>query len=94
MDDERPPRGTGDPSGHVRIEIKYFSWSWDELPDEAGAAFAEQWSYGADGALLERKRVPLEKRGRTISTDPRAAAIMREEAAETQADRPMGGPHW
>lgn len=78
----------------MHVEIKYYSWSWEELADEEGAAFAEQWTFDEDGDLLERKRVPLGNRARTFSTDPRAGAIMREEMGERRTDRPMTGPHW
>ncbi len=78
----------------VRVEIKYFSWTWDELPDENGAAFAEQWTYDDDGSLQERKRIPIENTARTVSTDPRAAAIMREELGQRDTLGTMSAPSW
>lgn len=78
----------------VRVEIKHFSWSWDELPDEEGAAFAEQWTYDDDGSLQERKRIPLGNQARTMSTDPRARAIMAEELGQRDKLGTMGAPAW
>lgn len=78
----------------MKVVVRYFSWTWTELPDEAGAAFAEQWTYDDKGALLERKRVPLANRARTVSTDPRAAAIMREEMGERDTLGSMSAPAW
>ena len=78
----------------MQVEIKYFSWTWGELPTDEGAAFAEQWTRDDDGTLLERKRVPLENKTRTISTDPRAAAIMREELGTQDKLGTMSAPAW
>lgn len=78
----------------VRVEVRYFSWSWDELPDGTGAAFAEQWTYEDDGSLQERKRIPLQNQARTVSTDPRAGAIMREELGMRDKLGTMGSPAW
>lgn len=78
----------------MRLEIKYFGWDWSELPDEQGAAFAEQWTYDDNGSLQERKRVALENKARTVSTDPRAAAIMREELGVRDKLGSMGAPDW
>ncbi len=79
-----------------RTITKHFGFNWDELPDSNGAAFAEAWTYGDDGALLERRRIPLGKKPttHTISTDPRAGAIMREELGLREGGKPMAGPHW
>ncbi|MEA3203874.1 MAG: hypothetical protein QOI63_1554 [Thermoplasmata archaeon] len=79
-----------------RTVTKHFAWTWDELPSAAGAAWSEEWTYAPDGELLSRRRLQQGKRPatHTISTDPRAGAIMREEIGLHQAGRPMGGPHW
>ncbi len=78
----------------MRVVIKYFSWTWTELATDEGAAFAEQWTYDDAGALMERKRVALENKARTVSTDPRAAAIMREELGERDRLGTMSAPSW
>lgn len=78
----------------VRTEVRYYSWCWDGLPDDRGAAFAEQRTYDGDGSLVERRRVPVENRARTVSTDPRAGAIMREELGLRDGLGSMGAPSW
>jgi hypothetical protein len=78
-----------------RTITKYFSWSWTELDGPERAAFAETWSFDGSGALVARRRIPLAKTdagGPTVSTDPRAAAIMREELGLAPR-REMAGPH-
>lgn len=81
-------------SGAARTVVRYYSWSWDELPDDAGAAFAEQRTYADDGSLVERRRIPVENQARTVSTDPRAAAIMREELGLKDGLGTMNAPSW
>jgi hypothetical protein len=78
-----------------RVVTKHYSWNWDEVASSEGAAWSETWSYAADGSLLGRERVSRTKRSArpTISTDPRAGAIMREELG-LEPHRQMGGPHW
>jgi len=79
----------------MRTITKHFSWGWKGLPGPEGAAFAEAWTYNDAGALVDRRRIALEKRPAqaTISTDPRAGEIMREELGIGRGGRPMGGPH-
>lgn len=79
----------------MKTTTKYFSWGWKELPGPEHAAFAETWTHNDEGALIGRERVPLAKKPKqaTISTDPRAAAIMREELG-IRRGKEMGGPHW
>lgn len=78
----------------MKVTVRYFSWTWDELPNERGAAFAEQWTRDDDGTLLERRRIPVENKARTVSTDPRAGAIMREELGVRDGLGTMGAPSW
>ncbi len=81
-----------------RTVVKHFSWAWSELPGPDGAAWSEEWRYDGAGRLVSRTRIGLAKKADaaspTISTDPRAGAIMREEIGRHPAGRPMGGPHW
>lgn len=79
-----------------RTVTKHYAWNWDELPSAKGAAWSEEWTYAADGALLSRRRLQAGKQARqpTISTDPRAGAIMREELGLAHRHgTPMAGPH-
>ncbi len=78
----------------MKTEVRYYSWCWDELPDETGAAFAEQRTLDDDGRLLERRRVPLENTARTFCTDPRAGAIQREELGVRDKLGTMSAPAW
>lgn len=78
----------------MKTEIRYYSWSWDELTTGEGAAFAEQRTYDEEGGLVERRRIAVENRARTVSTDPRAGAIMREELGLTDSLGSMSAPAW
>lgn len=79
----------------ARIVTKHFSWNWDEVDSSERAAFTEEWTYSDSGALLLRRRVAAAGRPATptISTDPRAARIMRERMGGRD-ERRMAGPHW
>lgn len=78
----------------TRTEVRYYAWNWDELPSATGAAFAEERTVDKDGGLIARRRLPLGNRARTVSTDPRAAAIMREELGVRDPLGTMGAPAW
>lgn len=79
-----------------RIVVKHYAWNWDELPSDQGAAWSEEWTYAPNGALVSRRRIAAAKRPSwpTVSTDPRAGAIMREELGIAHRHgTPMAGPH-
>ena len=81
--------------GESRV-VKHYAWNWDELPSIEGAAWSEEWTYAANGSLVSRKRIQQGKKpsSHTISTDPRAGAIMREELGLAHRHgTPMAGPH-
>lgn len=76
--------------------MKHYAWNWDELPTSDGAAWSEEWVYAPDGGLLSRRRIQAGKNPQqpTVSTDPRAGAIMREELGLAHRHgTPMSGPH-
>ncbi len=79
-----------------RRVLKHYGWNWDELPSTDGAAWSEEWTYAPNGSLLSRRRIQQGKSPatHTISTDPRAGAIMREELGMGHRHgTPMAGPH-
>ena len=79
-----------------RLVVKHYAWNWDALPSAAGAAWSEEWTYASNGALTSRCRIQQGKKPatHTISTDPRAGAIMREELGLSHRHgTPMAGPH-
>lgn len=81
----------------MRTETKYFGWSWNEVDTAEQAAYAETWIYDDANNVVSRERVQGfgKKSGKTtISTDPRAGQIMREELGMVPRERGMGGPHW
>jgi hypothetical protein len=84
------------PAHAGRTVLRHYAWNWDETPSVQGAAWSEEWIYAADGALLSRRRIHQGKKPltHTISTDPRAGAIMREELGIPHRHGvPMSGPH-
>lgn len=83
-------------AGTGRTVTRHYSWTWDLLPGPKGAAWSEEWTYAANGALVARRRIPQAKKpsAHTVSTDPRAGAIMREELGlPHRHGTPMSGPH-
>ncbi|MES2154404.1 MAG: hypothetical protein V4510_04640 [bacterium] len=79
-----------------RTVTKHYAWNWDEVPSAKAAAWSEEWTYASDGALLSRRRIQQGKKPttHTISTDPRAGAIMREDLGLAHRHgTPMAGPH-
>jgi YD repeat-containing protein len=75
----------------MRTIVRHFAANWQETKDASQAAWTETWTYDAHGSLVERKRTNHRK-ATTISTDPRAGAIMREELG-LKASNQMSGPH-
>ena len=59
-------------------ETKYYGHGWSPTEDRTGAAHAIHFTYDPEGNLLERRYEKLHGKP-TVSTDPRAAAIMRGE---------------
>jgi YD repeat-containing protein len=79
-----------------RVVVTHYAWNWDEVSSSTGAAWSEEWTYDAKGSLVSRRRIQAAKAPRqpTVSTDPRAGAIMREELGLAHRHgTPMSGPH-
>lgn len=76
-------------SAGVRVVTRYLDFSWTEVPKEK-ALHEVTTTYRDDGSVVKREQRLLTPR-ETVSTDPRAQDIMREERARLGAKKRSPG---
>jgi len=75
MSKPSPPKGKVAKAGGPRTEIIYYDGAWRVTTDVAKALRAVEVSYDTDDHVVRRRPINLKKFA-TLSTDPRARAVM------------------